>query len=89
MNNGQEINLISTDNTLLTNNNTGNQTLGYLVNVNNGCLSVGANNYDIYKCDDKNMNQIFKMDHILNESAYQNIIDSSLPVENTNFSKIN
>lgn len=89
LNNGQEFILFNTENTLLKDSTTGAKIPGYLVGVNNGCLSVGANDYDVYKCDDRNRNQYFKMQHIMNKDMYQNAIDTSLPIDNTNFNKIN
>ena len=89
LNNGQEFTLFNTENTLLKDSVTGYKIPGYLVGVNNGCLSVGANDYDVYKCDDKNRNQYFKMEHIMNKDMYQNTIDTALPLDNVNFNKIN
>jgi hypothetical protein len=89
LNNGMEMKLVSTPNTIFTDSKTGSNIAGYMVMVNNGCLSVGATDYDIYKCNDKNPKQIFKMEHILNETAYQNNIDSALPIDNTNKANIN
>lgn len=87
-NNGMEMNLINTPNTLFQDVNTGKITDTYLVGVNNGCLSVGANDYDIYKCNDKNSKQQFKMHHIINETDYANNIDKSLPFDNIDKSSI-
>ena len=89
LNNGLDIQLVNTPNTTIIDDKTGNNLPGYMVMVNDGCLSVGANDYDIYKCDDKNIKQIFKMEHILNETAYQNNIDVSLPVDNIDKTNIN
>ena len=89
LNNGMEMNLISTPNTIFQDNTTGKITDSYLVNVNNGCLSVGANNYDVYKCNDKNPKQMFKMQHIINETDYGNNIDKSLPFDNVDKTTIN
>ena len=89
LNNGLDIQLVNTPNTLIKDDKTGNTITGYMVMANDGCLSVGANDYDIYKCDDKNIKQIFKMEHILNETAYQNNIDMSLPVDNIDKTNIN
>ena len=89
LNNGLDIQLVNTPNTLIKDDKTGNTITGYMVMANEGCLSVGANDYDIYKCDDKNIKQIFKMEHILNETAYQNNIDMSLPVDNIDKTNIN
>ena len=89
LNNGMEMKLVSTLNTKFTDSKTGANLPGYMVMVNNGCLSVGSTDYDVYKCNDKNPKQIFKMEHILNETAYQNNIDSALPIDNTNKANIN
>lgn len=86
LNNGQEFTLFNTENQ---NTASGFKAPRYLVGVNNGCLSVGANDYDVYKCDDKNPNQYFKMQHIMNKDMYQNAIDTALPIDNTDFNKIN
>ena len=88
LNNGMEMNLISTPNTYFQDLKTGSNTGAYLVNVNNGCLSVGANDYDIYKCNDKNSKQLFKLEHIMNETAYANNIDSATPFDNVDKSSI-
>lgn len=89
LNNGLEMQLVSTPNTVFQDYKTGSNITGYMVMANNGCLSVGATDYDIYQCNDKNPKQIFKMEHILNETAYQNNIDSSLPADTTDKSSIN
>lgn len=89
LNNGMEFKLVSTPNTMFKDYKTGSNIAGYMVMANNGCLSVGATDYDIYECNDKNPKQIFKMEHILNETAYQNNIDTSLPVDNIDKSNIN
>ena len=88
LNNGMEMNLISTPNTYFQDLKTGSNTGAYLVNVNNGCLSVGANDYDVYKCNDKNPKQLFKLEHIMNETAYSNNIDSATPFDNIDKSNI-
>ena len=69
--------------------NTGKITNSYLVNVNNGCLSVGANDYDVYKCNDKNPKQLFRMKHIMNETEYERNIDKALPFDNVDKKNIN
>lgn len=88
LNNGMEMNLISTPNTYFQDLKTGSNTGAYLINVNNGCLSVGANDYDVYKCNDKNSKQLFKLEHIMNETAYSNNIDSATPFDNVDKSSI-
>ena len=67
---------------------TGSNVAAYLVNVNNGCLSVGANEYDVYQCNDNNVKQLFTMKNILNENDYSNNIDKSLPFDNVDKTKI-
>lgn len=90
LNNGMEIGLISTSNTVFQDHKTGSNISAYMVAVNNGCLSVGANEYDVYKCDDKNPKMLFKMEHILNSTAYGKNIDTSLPADaNSNLDNIN
>ena len=89
LNNGMDIKLIQTPNTTFTDPKTGLSTPGYMISANNGCLSVGATDYDIYKCNDKNPKQIFKMEHILNDIGYGNNIDSAIPFDNVNKSNIN
>jgi hypothetical protein len=89
LNNGMEMKLVSTQNTVFNDAKTGSKMPAYMVMANDGCLSVGATDYDIYKCNDKNPKQLFKMEHILNETAYQNNIDSALPIDNTNKANIN
>lgn len=84
LNNGMEIGLIRSPNTVYYNERTGSNSAAYLVTVNDGCLSVGATDYDIYKCDDKNPKQLFNMEHILNPVSYGNNIDTSLPIDTTN-----
>ena len=89
LNNGMEMKLFSTPNTIFQDQITGKITDSYLVNVNNGCLTVGASDYDVYKCNDKNSKQLFKMQHIINETDYQNNIDKSLPFDKVDKSGIN
>ena len=89
LNNGMEMNLFSSPNTIFQDTNTGNITNAYLVNVNNGCLSVGSNDYDVYKCNDKNPKQLFKMKHIMNETEYEKNIDKALPFDNVDKKNIN
>ena len=84
-----EMKLFSSPNTIFQDTNTGNITNAYLVNVNNGCLSVGSNDYDVYKCNDKNPKQLFKMKHIMNETEYEKNIDKALPFDNVDKKNIN
>jgi hypothetical protein len=83
------MNLVSTPNTYFQDARTGSNVAAYMVGVNNGCLSVGANDYDVFACNDRNPKQYFKMEQILNETAYQNNIDSALPFDNIDKSRIN
>lgn len=89
LNNGMEMDLVGTPNTIFKDTKTGKITNAYLVNVNNGCLSVGATDYDVYNCNDKNPKQFFKMQHIINETDYANNIDKALPFDNVDKSSIN
>ena len=89
LNNGSEITLSQTPNTIFIDPATGVQTNGYMVNLNEGCLSVGAVEYDVYKCNDTNPKHLFKMEHIINEQAYDQNIDKSVPFDNIDKSKIN
>ncbi len=52
LNNGQEFCLKQTPKTNFVNPQTGYLTGGYMVNMNDGCLSVGASDYNVYKCND-------------------------------------
>ena len=88
-NNGMEMQIVRTPNTTFQDAKTGAKMPGYMVMANNGCLSVGANDYDIYQCNDKNPKQLFKMEHIINETAYKNNIDNSLPLDITDKAQIN
>lgn len=88
LNNGMEMDLIKTPNTYFTDLKTGSNTAAYLLGMNNGCLSVGANDYDVYKCNDKNPKQLFKMQNILNELDYTNNIGKALPFDNFDTSTI-
>ena len=89
LDNGLEMNLVSTPNTYFQDARTGSNIAAYMVSVNNGCLSIGANDYDVFACNDRNPKQYFKMEQILNETAYQNNIDSALPFDNIDKSRIN
>jgi hypothetical protein len=89
LDNGLEMNLISTSNTNFQDARTGSNVAAYMVGVNGGCVSVGANDYDVFACNDRNPKQYFKMEQILNETAYQNNIDSALPFDNIDKSRIN
>ena len=87
-NNGMDMELVKTPNTHFTDLKNGSNTAAYLLMMNKGCLSVGANDYDVYKCNDKNSKQYFKMQHILNETDYINNIDLSLPSNSDDLSTI-
>ena len=89
MNNGMEMSLFSTPNTFYVDKKTGYLTNTYLVGLNNGCLSVGTNDYDVYKCNDKNLKQQFDMEHIINETEYKTKIDKSIDFNKLDKSKIN
>jgi hypothetical protein len=88
LNNGMDITLTNTPNTKFIDTQTGVDTNAYMVNINDGCLSVGATDYDIYKCNDENIKHLFKMQHILSEEDYSKNIDISLPFNNVDTSKI-
>ena len=88
LNNGMDMSLINTPNTYFTDLKNGSNTAAYLLMMNKGCLSVGANDYNVYKCNDKNPKQYFKMQHILNETDYTNNIDLSLPQGKNNLSSV-
>ena len=89
LNNGVELILTQTPNTFFVDPGTGVNTAAYMVNLNNGCLSVGSTDYDVYKCNDNNPKHLFKMEHIINETAYKQTIDKAVPVDNVDVSTIN
>ena len=89
LNNGLELTLIRTPNTHVIDPKTGSYINVYMLSLNNGCLSVGANDYDVYQCNDKNQKQFFKIEHILNEQDYENHIDKALPFDKIDKSTIN
>jgi hypothetical protein len=90
LNNGMELGLIKTPNTIITDNKTGSNVSAYMVSLNDGCLSVGANDYGVYRCNDRNNKQYFKMMHILNPTSYAANIDTSYPINtNNDFNKLN
>jgi len=86
INNGQEFCLINTD---YNDNITKDVKKGYQIQMNNGCLSVGQNDYTVNKCDSKNPKQQFKMVHILNDLMYSNNIDKLLPFATPDKTKTN
>ena len=89
LNNGMELTLTQTPNTIFTDPQSGSTTSAYMLNMNDGCLSVGATDYNIYKCNDKNQKHMFKMQHIINEQDYEKNIDKSIPFDNIDKTKIN
>ena len=89
LNNGQEFCLKQTPKTNFVNPQTGYLTGGYMVNMNDGCLSVGASDYNVYKCNDENQKHLFKMNHIINEQDYERNIDKTVPFDNVDKTKIN
>lgn len=89
LNNGQELALSQTPNTKFNDPKTGIMSTAYMINMNNGCLSVGPSDYNIYKCNDKNQKHLFKMEHIINEQSYENNIDKAFPFDNIDKTKIN
>jgi hypothetical protein len=89
LNNGAEITLSQTPNTFFLDPGSGVNTAAYMVNLNDGCLSVGATDYDVYKCNENNSKHLFKMEHIINESGYQQNIDKTVPFNSTDLSTIN
>ena len=89
LNNGMELSLTQTPNTFFQDPKSGSTTSAYMINMNNGCLSVGATDYNIYNCNDKNQKHLFKMEHIINEQEYEKNIDKAIPFDNVDKSKIN
>jgi hypothetical protein len=88
MNNGMEFNLFNTPNTVYKDTRSGIMTKSFLVGLNNGCMSVGANDYGVYKCDDKNPRQQFKMQHIINDTEYKQNVDKVINFDNVDTSKV-
>jgi hypothetical protein len=84
LNNGLELNLIDQ---LYTDDVIKSEFQGYQVNFNDGCLSVGQKDYDVYQCDPANKKQQFKMVHVLNDLMYSNNIDKLLPFTTIDTSK--
>ena len=89
LNNGMDMELIKTPNTYFRNLNTGSNTAAYMLMMNKGCLSVGANDYDVYKCNDKNPKQYFKIQNILNKTDYIKNIDKALPSGTSDLTNVN
>lgn len=84
LNNGLELNLIDQ---VYTDDVTKSEFQGYQVNFNDGCLSVGQKDYDVYQCNPANKKQQFKMVHVLNDLMYSNNIDKLLPFTTIDTSK--
>ena len=89
LNNGAEITLSQTPNSFYLDPGSGVNTAAYMVNLNDGCLSVGATDYDVYNCNEANSKHLFKMEHVINESGYQKNIDKTVPFNNNDLSTIN
>jgi hypothetical protein len=52
----------------------------YQLLVNDGCIEVSPeNDYNIKKCNVNNKGQIFKLEHIFNETEYRNSLDKAFP----------
>ena len=88
LNNGMDMNIVNTPNTYFKDLKTGSNTAAYLLKMNNGCLSVGANDYDVKQCDDTNTKQYFHLKHISNETDYNNNIDKAVPFDNVDKTNI-
>ena len=88
LNNGMDMNIVKSPNAYFTDLKTGSNTAAYLLKMNNGCLSVGANDYDVKQCDDKNPKQYFYLKNILNETDYNNNIDKAVPFDNVDKTNI-
>lgn len=89
LNNGMEVDLFNTPNTFYKDLRSGINTDSFLIGLNNGCLSVSLNEYDIYKCNDKNPKQQFKMQHVINDEEYKQNVDKVINFDNIDTSKIN
>ncbi len=89
LNNGMNVDLFNTPNTFYKDHRSGVNTKSFLVGLNNGCLSVGVNDYDIYKCNDLNPKQQFKLEHIINDTQYKKNVDKSINFDNFDTSKVN
>jgi hypothetical protein len=88
MNNGMEVNLFNTPNTVYKDPRSGIMTNSFLVGINNGCLSVGVSDYDVYKCNDKNVKQQFKLQHIINNTEYKQNVDKAVNFDNIDTSNV-
>lgn len=56
----------------------------YAVRMNNGCLSVSNNGYDINECNINNPSQHFSLKKIFNEFTYANNVENQDFIENKN-----
>lgn len=88
LNNGMELNLFKTPDTVFIDNDSQRKINTSLVGFNNGCLSVGSNDYNVYKCDDKNPKQYFQVKHIINETDYKQNIDKAIDFDKIDKTKI-
>ena len=88
LNNGMEVDLFNTPNTFFKDSRSGINTDAFLIGLNNGCLSVGINDYDIYKCNDLNPKQYFNVKHIINDTEYKQNVDNSINFDNVDVSKV-
>ena len=75
-----EVDLFNTSNTVYKDPRSGINTDSFLIGLNNGCLSVGINDYDIYKCNDLNPKQYFNLEHIINDTEYKQNLDKSIDI---------
>ena len=89
LNNGMEMDLFNTTNSSYIDPKSGSNTSAYLVSLNKGCLSVGATDYDVNKCNDNNVKQYFKLENIFNDTQYANNIDNAFAFDNIDKTKIN
>jgi hypothetical protein len=89
LNNGMEVDLFNTPNTVYKDERSGINTKSFLVGLNNGCLSVGLDDYDIYQCDDLNIKQQFKLQHVINDVEYKQNVDKAVNFDNVDTTKIN
>lgn len=87
-NNGQEFCLYYDDKSKIIDPKTNTEKTGYLININNGCLSVGAEDYGVYKCNSSNPKQYFKIVNVYNDEMYKQNIDQTVPYLNANSLKV-
>lgn len=79
LNDGEEFNLLRTPQTYFKSNEYGSNIAAYMVNMNCGCLGVGATDYDIFECNDKDTKQYFNVQTIFNKESYEANIDRTIP----------